>query len=367
VKIESIFIDNYKSLRDFRLKDCKPFCAFVGPNASGKSNIFEAMEFANYVCKYSFEAPRFFGGKDNILTFRNDAEINQPNALQKFEFQFDDGIPIEFTLNYSLYDDYPAAISMFSKNEDNDENVEFLDPTDIRDITKRTQFLQLWKGANRYYGGEFEQFVDSFSRIFIGNENLVRISGSTGFASELIVDGRNLAQILGKIFANDGKREEFLEWLPILIPEFKNLEVRASHFRNEFEFFVYETGSSKPFPSSLISDGTFNILALMSAVFQADQPQFLCIEEPENGLHPQAIEKLVDFFREKCESNKHHIWLNTHSRSLVACLEIEEIILVNKINGRTRAKQMNAADSIDVKTDEAWLTNALGGGLTWSK
>lgn len=105
----------------------------------------------------------------------------------------------------------------------------------------------------------------------------------------------------------------------------------------------------------------------MAAVYQTNKPQFLCIEEPENGLHPQAIELLMDFFREKCEQEGHFIWLNTHSQALVRSLRIEEVILVNKIDGRTRAKQLTKEDEIDIKTDEAWLSNALGGGVLWSK
>ena len=132
-------------------------------------------------------------------------------------------------------------------------------------------------------------------------------------------------------------------------------------------FFIYEKGTNKPFPRNLISDGTYNILALMASVFQNTQPQFLCIEEPENGLHPQAIELLVDFFREKCEEERHHIWLNTHSPTLVRCMEIDEIILINKINGRTIAKQLTKEDEINIKMDEAWLSNAFGGGILWSK
>ena len=48
MRIKKIQIKNFKSLVDFELEDLKPFCAFVGPNASGKSNIFEALEFASY-------------------------------------------------------------------------------------------------------------------------------------------------------------------------------------------------------------------------------------------------------------------------------------------------------------------------------
>ncbi len=105
----------------------------------------------------------------------------------------------------------------------------------------------------------------------------------------------------------------------------------------------------------------------MAAVYQESTPQFLCIEEPENGLHPQAIELLVDFFRQKVEEENHYIWLNTHSQPLVRCLNIDEIVLINKIDGATHAKQLTSKDEMNIKTDEAWLSNALGGGVIWYK
>jgi len=185
--------------------------------------------------------------------------------------------------------------------------------------------------------------------------------------TKLSPDASNLQQIIGLIFEDEIRRNNFIEWLRILIPEFKNIEVKKSNIDGSYDFFIYEKGSDKPFPRHLISDGTYNILSLMAAVYQSNQPQLLCIEEPENGLHPQAIELLVDFFREKCEEEGHHIWLNTHSQTLVRCLEIHEIILVNKIDGATKAKQLTKDDEVDIRTDEAWLSNALGGGVLWSK
>ncbi len=71
MRIKKIHIRNFKSLVDFELEDLKPFCAFVGPNASGKSNIFEALEFTNYLTKYTHEAPSFFGGIQNIHSYNS--------------------------------------------------------------------------------------------------------------------------------------------------------------------------------------------------------------------------------------------------------------------------------------------------------
>jgi AAA15 family ATPase/GTPase len=69
MRISRIHIRNFKSLVDFELDSPKPFCAFVGPNASGKSNIFEAVEFTNYRIRYGNEAASFFGGKESIVSF----------------------------------------------------------------------------------------------------------------------------------------------------------------------------------------------------------------------------------------------------------------------------------------------------------
>jgi AAA15 family ATPase/GTPase len=350
MRIKKLQIRNFKSLVDFELENLKPFCAFVGPNASGKSNIFEALEFTNYVIKYLNEAPGFFNGLEFVFSYKRD------NNAISFYYEFTNGILINFAGQGAYNQNRFNAVHSAGSNA--------MNPLFIRDLEEREKFSKRWGLEGKVYEGEYEQFADNFSRIFIGKSLLNRMPSNS---NRLSPDGSNLSQIVGTIFENEEKRNDFIEWLRILIPEFKNIEVRKSNIDGNYDFFIYEKGSEKPFPRSLISDGTYNILSLMAAVYQSSQPQFLCIEEPENGLHPQAIELLVDFFREKCEEEGHHIWLNTHSQTLVRSLEIDEIILINKINGETKAKQLTKDDEINIKTDEAWLSNALGGGVLWSK
>ncbi|HLZ17698.1 MAG TPA: ATP-binding protein [Cyclobacteriaceae bacterium] len=350
MKIKKLQIKNFKSLVDFELEDLKPFCAFVGPNASGKSNIFEALEFTNYVIRYQNEAPGFFNGLESIFSYQSDH-----NSIY-CTYEFDNGILIHFVGQGANSQNRFTAISSAGK--------ESMNPLFIRNIEERKRFVEKWEEQGNRYQNEYEQFADNFSRIFVGKSLLNRIPAIN---SKLSPDASNLSQMIGLIFQDEETREDFIEWLRVLIPEFRNIEVKKSNIDSSYDFLIYEKGSAKPFPKHLISDGTYNILSLMAAVYQTNQPQFLCIEEPENGLHPQAIELLVDFFREKCEEEGHHIWLNTHSQTLVRCLDIDEIILINKIDGATHAKQLTKADEVNIKTDEAWLTNALGGGVLWSK
>jgi len=360
MRIKKIHIQNYKSLVDFELDSPPPFCAFVGPNASGKSNIFEALEFINYSVRFDSEAPSFFGGAKNIFSFQ---ELNRMhNGLDlaiDFSIIFGDNIDIAASTFFdSNLDTYGFSVNSPAKS---DYVIEF---SHIQNINKRKTFISEWEMSGNKYDSDYEIFLDNFSRIFVGKSNLIRINQPS---LKLSPDASNLSQIIGQIFQDERKREDFIEWVQILIPEFKNIQVKKSNIDGSYEFFVYEKSSDKPFPKHLISDGTYNILALMAAVYQTSEPQFLCIEEPENGLHPEAIQLLVEFFREKCEEEGHHIWLNTHSPTLVRCMAIDEIVLVNKIDGSTKAKIQTKLSGIDIKTDEAWLTNALGGGTLWSR
>ena len=357
MRIKKLQIKNFKSLVDFELENLPSFAAIVGPNASGKSNFFEALEFANYIVRFSFEAPSFFGGKQSIYSYNARETFNFPS--QFFSFKFDDSIDLIFEL---LYEE--EVLVSLRTHAETDHGIDTLSVTEVRNVNARKAFISTLKKRGFQYDEDYEIFIDNFSRIFIGKNTYNR---SNQLQSKLNSDASNLSQILGQIFDNELKKNEFIEWLQILIPEFKNIEVKKSNLDGSFEFFLYEKTSNKPFPKYLISDGTYNILSLMAAVYQSDSPQFLCIEEPENGLHPQAIQLLVDFFREKCEENNHHILLNTHSQTLVRCLEPSEIILVNKVDGETKAKQLSKEDNIDIKTDEAWLSNAFGGGVLWSK
>ena len=208
-----------------------------------------------------------------------------------------------------------------------------------------------------------KQLIHRFSRIFVKNEKLEKFNFED--PSKLTVSARNLEAGLKNILHNADRGEEVLEWVQLFIPEFENIEIHTDNISGADNFLIYEKHSKKPFNKALISDGTCNILALLTAVFQSDEPQFLCIEEPENGLHPKVVKELVDFFRSQCEEKGHYIWLNTHSQTLVSQLRPEEIIVVNKKEGATQIKQFKEEDFHGLDMDEAWLTNALGGGLPW--
>lgn len=333
--IEELNIQNYKSIRDLGIKNANPFTVFVGPNAAGKSNIFEALEFYTTISKsFGKDIIRLFSDIDH---YRNDRSEDSKHffglKVKSFFSRVDLTIP---------NDGLVLAIS------DN-----FFQPIKNNDINEKAY----WKERS------YIQFFNSFSRIFVGNEKIQKFAFTDD--KRLSLSCGNLEQVLKRVLQDKTKKEEITEWLGLLIPGFSSIEIKTEDLSGSNNLLIYEKGIKKPLTKRIISDGTYNIIAILTALYQSDEPQFLCIEEPENGLNPKVVKELVNIFRQQCEEKGHFIWLNTHSQSIVSELMPEEIVLVDKIDGETKIKQIQGMDLKGLRMDEALFTNAIGGGIPW--
>jgi predicted ATPase len=330
VKIQSLHIKNFKSIVDLTLTDPNPFTVFVGPNGAGKSNIFEALEYRLFSYK--------FGDlyRDMTNLFPN---VYSYNAVEKKDDLLVGSPRIEVRFNsFKILDIGLWSMRGGERQGDND-------------------FYNFRSDSNYY------QFVDNHSEIFIANSNREKVSLKGD--NKLSTSCDNLEKVLKRVLQDQNKREEIKEWLALLIPGFADIDIVSSELSSTDTLVMYEEGTKKPFTKDLLSDGTYNILALLTAVYQSDEPQFLCIEEPENGLNPYVVRKLVDFFRAACQERGHYIWLNTHSHDLVACLEPDEVVVVDKIGGETQVKQIKSMNLHGLDMAEVWLSGALGGGTPW--
>ncbi len=318
MKIKRLVIENFKSIERIELIEPNPFTVFVGPNGSGKLNIFEALEFWNISHHVDDHVNDLFGGDEALLN----RTLKDPSFLLMLDFD-------SFYFEESGYFSNPPQA--------------LLDPRRRFDFDK----------VPRYDEQTYNQFYRGFTRLFVGNQKIVKLSYNGD--KRLSLSAQNLEKVLKRLLSNHLLKEEIFEWLDLFIPGFKSVEVDD---RNELHWF--EDSSDKYFTKDLISDGTYSILALLTAVYQSDdEPQFLCIEEPENGLHPKVARELMDFFRFMCEERGHYIWVNTHSPYMASRVKPEELVTVNKV------KQFKGMDWYGLTADEAWLSNVLGGGNPW--
>ena len=328
MKLQKLRIKNFKSIVDLELDNPSPFSVFVGPNGAGKSNIFEALEYVSYTnIMLPQQIQRVFGGKDLLNKTTNDNLIEIEMSILGYQTS---------KHRFKIYERAEELIHSIYHGSFNDRR------------------------NDRIFADEI--FYKNFSRIYINNEktNRMKISDNLRLSS----DANNLELVVERLLADSNVEDEIVTWLQLFVPELNKIEIDPHPVDGE-KLLFYDNNLQEPIKKALASNGTINILVLLTAVLQSDEAQFLCIEEPENGLHPQVIMSLVDFFRQQCEEKGHYIWLNTHSESLVRKLHPEEIILVDKREGQTKIKQVRDMNLYDLPTDEAWLTGALGGGLPW--
>lgn len=325
MKINKLVIENFKSIERIELIEPNPFTVFVGPNGSGKSNIFEALEFMNLVTKAGGLVENMFGGVEKFVNRK--AEKNMVSISAQLD---------SVMLQLGQKPDETNRYHVFRSQ---------------KSVESQEQVLSIRRNT--------DQFLINFTRLFVKNSAIEKYTNQAD--DQLSLSADNLEKVLKRILTRSVLKEEIFEWLDLFVPGFKAIEVDD---RNELHWF--EESSERYFTKDLISDGTYNILALLTAVYQSDdRPQFLCIEEPENGLHPQVARELVDFFRTMCEERGHYIWLNTHSPYMLSRTRPEEVVVVDKKNGATQVKQFQGQDFHGMRMDEAWLTNVLDGGKAW--
>jgi predicted ATPase len=122
-----------------------------------------------------------------------------------------------------------------------------------------------------------------------------------------------------------------------LIGDAWELTVERDDKREELTLYVTDRNGTRHSTRAL-SDGTLRFLAL-AAIEEEQQPGVLCIEEPENGIHPGRIESLLKLLHAIAVDTRYpieegnplrQVIISTHSPSVVMrvpadCLVVAEL------------------------------------------
>jgi len=84
---------------------------------------------------------------------------------------------------------------------------------------------------------------------------------------------------------------------------------------------------------SQMSDGTLRAFALVTLLMLPKKPPVICIDEPELGLHPEAILIIGDLIKIAAEESQ--IIISTQSPKLIDCFDPEDIVVVDRDNTGT--------------------------------
>src|SRR5262249_53723235 len=115
------------------------------------------------------------------------------------------------------------------------------------------------------------------------------------------------------------------------------------------QFYLHEPGFASPIPSTRLSDGTLRFVALLATLLAPSPPPLVCIEEPELGLHLDAVALFALLLFRAAELTQ--LIVTTHSDELVSALtnQPDAVIACERPSSGTKLRRL------DPKKLATWL------------
>ncbi len=140
---------------------------------------------------------------------------------------------------------------------------------------------------------------------------------------DFLSDGSNLAWVVRSLQKDHPER--FRDWIAHLRTALPNLDSLVTAEREEDRHCLlslrYLNGMEAP--SWMISDGALRLMALTSLSYIPDLTGVWLIEEPENGIHPKAIQTV---FQSLSSVYGAQILLATHSPLILGQADLENVL-----------------------------------------
>jgi hypothetical protein len=131
--------------------------------------------------------------------------------------------------------------------------------------------------------------MEGIRRVVLNAESMRRPS-PPGSPREFLPDGSNLPWVVQAL--KESREDQFRRWIAhfrTAIPDLKTVST-VSRPEDNSRYLVVEYQSGLKAPSWVVSDGTLRLLALTLLAYMPGTEGIYLIEEPENGIHPRAVE-----------------------------------------------------------------------------
>ncbi|WP_419918204.1 AAA family ATPase [Candidatus Poriferisocius sp.] len=245
--------------------------------------------------------------------------------------------------------------------------------TDQRELaTEQSTGLSILPRLSDEEGGEgirsLADFLSSI-RVLEPNVDSARWPSRLVFRESIADDADNLSSALYNLYSTaEESFNSLVEELRICLPGLDAIEfLPVGGPGRGVIIALKEKGLTSPIELTYASFGTIRLLALLTALHEPNPPPFTAIEEVDHGLHPYALDVLVD--RLRAASRNTQILITTHSPTLVNRLEPSELVICNRdpktsasiIPYKNSATLASAQEKSSLPLGELWFAGALGG------
>jgi predicted ATPase len=169
----------------------------------------------------------------------------------------------------------------------------------------------------------FYDLVSQNYLFFQPNVKTLQTASPPGLADTLLPDASNLPHLALALQKQDISRFNlWQEHIKTALPGIEHIEVREREEDHHVYFrIIYQGGYA--ITSSGLSEGTVLILALTILPYLKKLPAIVCLEEPENGVYPQAIEAILQSLSSIYYSQ---VLASTHSPIVLANSSLDQIL-----------------------------------------
>jgi predicted ATPase len=155
------------------------------------------------------------------------------------------------------------------------------------------------------------------------NSRQMRLPCAAFSPTDFALDGSNLPKVIQSVQRENENR--FSNWLAHVrqaLPDIEGILIRERpEERSLYLVLRYQQGYEVP--SWMLSDGTLRLLALTLIAYVQKEEGIYLIEEPENGVHPTALEVIFQSLTSVYDSQ---VLLATHSPVLLSLAKPEQIL-----------------------------------------
>lgn len=342
--IEEVRLINWKSFEDTTLY-IEPLTAIIGCNASGKSNIFDALKFVSMLAiglTINETSNKIRGGAEHLIKEGKESAIIEIKVLDDENNKYYI-YKIEISDNNNGFLDFNDRVNVIS----NDGPIERTMPK----LFERSCLSLL-------YGMEvdnlkFNNFVQKLRDIFLLDPMPQKMRDYSPLSISLNEDASNIAGVIASL---DEERKNILQCrltkLASLLPEKDIVEVWSEKVgRLGYDAMLYckekwTDDKENILDARSMSDGTLRFIAIITALLTRPVGSLLMVEEIDNGLHPSRVKDLVKALKEIGAERNIDILFTTHNPALIDALgpELLPCITYIKRNPETGSSEINTLD-----------------------
>ena len=383
--IQALHLKDFLSFQDVSI-ELGPVNVLIGANGSGKSNVIDAIDFLQHCPDDLSSFVLNHGGADEWIRRANRAEVasikaycRQDKDILSYSLSFRSDIRFPLITHESLdrefakgpFGEFQRSVGHFEWKAFNKAhekynklpkiessqlrpNATFLsqyrhpaDPTLISGLSAKLSRVRIYRDFSTGKRSDLRRGVP--------------VSGADD--RQLNESGNNLAYVLHELDYQDrlGLVNEYLEEFA---PHYQGVKPRLVN--GVWTLQLREAGLDSPTTTERISEGTLNFLCLLAILLDPNPPPLICIDEPEVGLHPDAI-ALVGKAILDAESRTQLI-IATHSEALVNRFSDrpEAVIVCEKeANNATTLKRQSSQELStwleDYTLGDLWHRGVIGG------